>query len=104
MFVSLRWTKRHPSIRLYSNQIHHTTHQETMPLDSMDIPVWTQRKYITLFTVKPDVLFPPILQDCRQYCNVHALLLRASCTGTCKLQLYQFNKFVDFNTFVADFR
>ena len=48
MFVSLRWTKRHPSIRLYSNQIHHTTHQETMPLDSMDIPVWTQRKYITL--------------------------------------------------------
>ena len=59
MFVSLRWTKRHPSIRLYSNQIHHTTHQETMPLDSMDIPVWTQRKYITLFTVKPDVLFPP---------------------------------------------
>ena len=25
-------------------------------------------------TVKPDVLFPPILQDCRQYCNVHALI------------------------------
>ena len=21
-----------------------------------------------------DVLFPPILQDCRQYCNVHALI------------------------------
>ena len=27
-----------------------------------------------ILTVKPDVLFPPILQDCRQYCNVHALI------------------------------
>ena len=25
-------------------------------------------------TVKPHVLFPPILQDCRQYCHVHSLI------------------------------
>ena len=28
----------------------------------------------TFFTVKSGVLFPPILQHCRQYCNVHALI------------------------------
>ena len=27
-----------------------------------------------LITVKSGVLFPPILQHCRQYCNVHALI------------------------------
>ena len=57
-------------------------------------------KAVSNFTVKSDVLFPAILQHCRQYCNVHAVIAPSKLLR--KLQVAAMSissKFVDLNIF-----
>ena len=59
---------------ILSNSLSISLRFSTSPLRFFNVETPFTYKFRRDFTVKPDVLFPPILQDCRQYCNVHALI------------------------------
>ena len=83
-FVCIIWFLRNTKTSAFNSQ--HNVHKTYMYIFTdkfkqtlsstaiLTVQPWYAKIYFNSITVKSGVLFPPILQHCRQYCNVHALI------------------------------